>query len=75
MHHIRQHLTFANVVSSLGAIRRPRRNRPHGPSFVVSEQSGQPGDDLRPQAASGNHANIIPGSINGQDVQDLGFTT
>ena len=66
---LRSHLTFANVVSLVGAVRRPRGHRSGG--VIITDNSQVAPDTISGhKPPSGKHANIIAGSVNGQDVAD-----
>jgi hypothetical protein len=71
---LRSHLTFANVVSVIALF--VALGGTAAAAFVVSSNSQiGPGTVSGHKPPAGKHANLIAGSINGQDVQDLSFQT
>jgi hypothetical protein len=73
IHRIRSRLTFANVIS-LAALFVALGGTATAVTYVVSSNSQiGPGTISGHRPPSGDHPNIISGSINGQDVQNLAF--
>jgi len=67
------HLTFANVVS-VAALFVALGGTATAVTYVVSSNSQiAPGTVSGHHPPSGDHPNIVPGSVNGEDVQDLTF--
>jgi hypothetical protein len=73
MRRIRQHLTYANVMATLAVFLVLGGGTAFAAYVVSSNSQIGPGTVSGHHAPSGKHANIIAGSINGQDVQHLVF--
>jgi hypothetical protein len=70
MRRIRSHLTYANVMATL-AVFLVLGGGTALASYVVSSNSQVgPNTISGHKPPSGDHANVIPGSVNGQDVAD-----
>src|SRR5436190_1314127 len=70
MRRIRQHLTYANVISTLTLFLVLGGGTALAAYVVSSNSQIGPGTISGHKPPSGKHANIIAGSINGQDIAD-----
>jgi hypothetical protein len=74
MGHIRRHLTYANVISTLCLFLLLGGGTALAAYVVSSNSQIGPGTVSGHKPPSGDHANIIAGSVNGQDVADNSST-
>jgi hypothetical protein len=70
---LRSHLTYANVISTLALFLVLGGGTALAAYVVGSNSQIGPGTVSGHKPPSGDHANIIAGSVNGPDVQDLVF--
>jgi hypothetical protein len=70
MKHIRRHLTYANVVSTLTLFLVLGGGTALAAYVVSSNSQIGPGTVSGHKLMPGNHANVIAGSVNGMDVAD-----
>jgi hypothetical protein len=72
-HRLRSHLTYANVMATLAVFLVLGGGTALGAYVVSSNSQIGPGTVSGHNPPAGKHANILAGSVNGQDVQDLKF--